>query len=253
MIALQSKVRSRIAMGAAVISGITVIYIPGVIWFILPALFIKRRVIIRALKIQPMWFKISTGLLSLAMLVPLILMLVKPLPGSTSMSNLSRLFGLPSVGLPTLTQMGASIKDVLGDIFVYSTAGPLYTAGHLPWFDVCTTVLTLIGITQFIIHRRLDRSKLIGIAGALCLLLISLSGLVSSIILLPFLFLFVIEGLKWLLDRWMLIFPRNPFARSFAIAVVTILVGAIAFYQTNKYFYAWSHAPETREVFNKQP
>lgn len=254
MIALQAKARSRLAMGGAIIFGISALYIPGVILFLAPAIFIKRTVILKALRAQPLWFKAGIGSIGTAMLLPLFVMLIKPIPGSsTALQNAAMLFGLPKEGLHSLSTMLQTLKDRLSDIFFYANAGPVYVPGHLPWLDICTTVLVLLGTYQFAKHWRLDRSKLIAITGIFSLALIALGGLVSSVILLPFLFLFAVEGLKWLLDTWLRVFPRNPFARGFAVALVTVLVASVAIYHMNKYYLAWGRSPETRQVFNQIP
>lgn len=254
MIALQAKARSKIAVILAVIFGISTIYIPGIIWFLLPAIIIKRRVIFRALRLQPLWYQICLGLISIVMLAPLAIMAIKPIPGHASAGqNALSLIGIPSEGLHSVATSAAILWDSLRDVFAYSTAGPLYGPGHMPWLDIATVVLVLLGIVQFVVHWRLHRSKLIAIVGLLGLVLIALGGLVSSVVLLPFLFLFVVDGLRWLLERWLSVFPRNPFARGFAVAMVTVLVLSISTYQLNRYFYAWAKAPETHQVFNNYP
>lgn len=253
MIALQSKVRSRLAMACVLVFGLSVLYIPGVILFLLPAVIIKRKVIIKALRVQPIWYLAITSLIGLILLTPLVVMLLKPLPGSSAIGNLAQLFGLPGDGLSSVKDMAFALKDSVIGIFAYNNSGPIYVAGHLPWLDICTTVLVAIGVVQFARHWRLHRSKLIAIVGLMSLGLIALNGPVSSVILLPFLFLFAVEGLKWLLEVWLEIFPRNPFARSFAISLVFLLTFSISFYQVNKYFLAWAKAPETRQVFNHKP
>lgn len=254
MIALQAKTRSRIAITAAVIFGMTMLYLPGLILFIIPALIIKRKVIIASLRLQPLWYRITLGFTSLIMLMPLILSLAKPIPGqSTSLENILSLLGAPGTNLHSIQTMFSTLADNISGIFLYNTSGPIFVPGHMPWFDVCTTVLAIIGIIQFVRHWRLDRSKLIGIVGLLSIILIALGGAVSSVILLPFLFLFIVEGLKWLLETWLEIFPRNPFARSFAVIMVCVLTATIVSYHINKYYLAWARSPETRQVFNNHP
>lgn len=253
MIALQSKVRSRLAIAAVVIFGMAMMYLPGAILFIIPALVIKRKVVIASLKAQPLWYKIVLGFIATTMLIPLALTLIKPLPDTSTLANTLSLIGLPGTDLHGLTAMIAHLRDSLASIFVYSGSGALYTPGHMPWFDICTSVLAIIGAVQFARYWKLHRSKLIGIAALLSIILIALGGAVSSVVLLPFLFLFVVEGLKWLLETWLEIFPKNPFARSFAIIMICFLTASIVSFHINKYYLAWARAPETRQVFNNTP
>lgn len=253
-IALQSKARSRLAITAAVVFGMAMLYLPGLILFIIPALIIKRKLILSSLRLQPLWYRITLGATALVLLIPLGLSIFKPIPGRASgLENALLLIGLPGTQLHSLVAMVKTLGDSLNGIFFYNTSGALFVPGHVPWFDICTSVLAAIGMVQFIRHWRLDRSKLIGIVGLLSLVLIALGGAVSSVVLLPFLFLFVVEGLKWLLGSWLEVFPKNPFARGFAITIIFLLTISVASYHINKYYLAWGRAPETRQVFNNTP
>lgn len=250
MIHVQAKARTHVVLLLVIILGLFTIYIPGILWFLVPAVVLQRKVIINSLKLQPLWFKITLGLVSLLMLVPFVLMLVAPY-GSLK-DNILTLLGLPQQ-FPSIAQIMKNIAHLIGNIFVYNVQGPLYVAGRLPLLDAATAALALMGIYRFVVHFRLVRTKLIGLVGVFGAVLISLGGTVSLVLLLPFVYLLVVEGIKWLLELWLSIFPRNPFARSFGVGVVVVLVLATSFYHLNRYYLAWGHATETREVFNKLP
>ena len=252
VIALQSKARAKRAMLAVIIFGFSSVYIPGVLWFILPAIILQRHTIIKGLKSQPTWFNALVAVLSIVMLVPLLIMLIKPASDSTALHNLLQLFGLP-IALPEPSTILSNIGNTFSQIFLSSNAGPIFTVGNLAWLDICTTALVTMGIYQFGKHYKLARTKLITVVAVIGVVLIALGGPVSIVLLLPFLYLFAVEGLKWLLDVWLSIFPRNPLARGFGVAMIVILITAVAIYQTNRYFLAWGQAPETHAVFNKLP
>ncbi len=252
VIALQARTRAKRAVLAVVVFGLLALYIPGVIWLIAAALFLKRQIIISAIKLQPGWFNAILGVLTAILLSPLVVMLAKPLRGSSWSHNILDLYGLPT-RLPSVGDIAHNIKDTFADIFIYSHNGPIYTAGHLPWLDIATVALVIIGVYQFIKHRALDRSKLIAIVGIASFILVALGGEVPLLVFLPFVYLVAVEGLKWLLDSWLRVFPRNPFARSFGIVIIVLIVGTISLYQLNRYFLAWGFNPETRAVFNKLP
>lgn len=247
---IQAKARSQLVLLLVTVLGLLSLYIPGMIWFLVAALFIQRNVIIRSLKLQPVWFKLTLALVSLVLLAPLIIMLVLPL-GEAS-ENILSLMGLPTQ-IPSFVQVMKNIAHLIGNIFVYNIQGPLFVPGHLPLLDAATGALALVGMFQFIVHFKLARTQLIAIVGLFGTLLIALGGPVSLVLLLPFLYLLAVEGLKWLLKRWLQIFPRNPFARGFGVTVVAILVLVTCVYHINRYYLAWGHSPETRQVFNKLP
>jgi hypothetical protein len=250
VIYIQSKARKHLVLLLVTILGLLSLYIPGMIWFLLAALFLQRHVIFRSLRLQPLWFQLTIGFISIVLLVPLVAMIVWPLGESTQ--NILSLMGLPT-HLPSMIVVLKNIAHIIGNIFIYNVQGPLYVPGHLPLLSAATGALAVIGLVQFILHFRLARTQLIVLVGLLGTILISLGGPVALVLLLPFLYLVVIEGLKWLLERWLQVFPRNPLARGFGVGMVIILIGATSFYHLNRYYLAWGHSPETRAVFNKVP
>lgn len=249
IIGLQARIRSKWIVLAVILFGCMAVYIPGLIWFILPAVLLQRRMILQSIKLQRLWFNLLGAALFLTMLVPLLYGLFT----SQSPANiLLGLLGLPS-NLPTPSAVATSFVESLGNIFVYSNHGQLYGPGHLPWLDVCTTILVLLGSIQFAQRFKLDRSKLILIIIIGGLILTAIGGPVSLIILLPCIYLLAVEGIRWLLDLWLQVFPRNPIARGVGITVITVMIISVAVYQSNKYFLAWGQAPETQAQFNKLP
>lgn len=247
---IQAKARKHLVLLLVTILGLLCLYIPGMIWFLVVAIFLQRGVIFRSLRLQPLWFKLTIGLAALLLLVPLIFMILWPIE-DTSRSILT-LMGLPT-HIPSLIQILKNIGHLIGNLFIYNVQGPLYVPGHLPLFNAGSSTLALIGLVQFVTHFKLARTHLILIVGLFGTLFISLGGPVSIVLLLPFLYLLVVEGLKWLLERWLQVFPRNPLARGLGICIVIAFVMATGTYHLNRYFLAWGHSPETRAVFNKVP
>lgn len=249
---IQAKARSRLVLALVVLLGLLTLYIPGLIWFLLAALILERQVILKSLRLQPIWFLALLGVMTAVLITPLVLMIVWPLASGDVANNILALLGLPAQ-MPSPAEFVRNAGHLVSNIFVYNNQGSLFVAGHLPLLDACTAALALIGMYQFVVHFKLARTKLIawvGIAGAL---LIATGGPVSIVLLLPFLYLLAVEAIKWLLDMWLRVFPRNPLARSFGIALVVILILATSFYHLNRYYLAWGHSPETRAVFNKVP
>lgn len=252
VIHLQGKARSKPVLVMVAILGLLSIYIPGLLWFIIPAVILERRIFVRSLRVQPLWFTIALGLLATLLLAPLLITFVWPYTNVSRLHEALELIGLPSQ-LPSLHGLWQNGLHLVSNIFAYNTQGPLYVPGHLPLLDACTGALVAAGIYQFALHFRLDRTKLIAIVGVVGALLITSGGPVPIVLLLPFLYLLAVEGLKWLLDLWLNVFPRNPVARSFGIAVVMVLVAVTSLYHFNRYFLAWGYSPETRAVFDKLP
>ena len=249
---IQTKVRTRPVLFLVVLLGLLCFYIPGLIWFLIPAVALEWHVITRSLKLQPWWFLAVLALTGILLFVPAIVMLVSPFPPITTSQNFLALVGLPA-HFPSPAVIVKNAGHLLSNIFAYNNQGPLYVPGHLPLLDVATSTLALIGTYQFARHFKLDRTKLLAILGIIGALLITTNGPVSTVLLLPFVYFVAVEGLRILLEMWLKVFPHNPFARSFAVGIVVVLVAAISVYHLNRYFLAWGHAPETRAAFNKLP
>jgi hypothetical protein len=247
---IQAKARARLVLLLMTILGLLCLYIPGMIWFLLPAVILERRIIIRSFRLQPLWSKIVLVMVVLLLLTPLVATIAWPYEAGNN--ALLALIGLPEQ-FPNIAHIAKNIGHLVSNVFAYNNQGPLYVPGHLPLLDASTAGLALIGIYRFVTHFRLGRTKLISLIGVFGTFLIATGGPVSLVLLLPFIYLLAVEGMKWLLDLWLTVFPRNPFARGFGVGIIIILVLATSIYHLNRYYLAWGHAPETRAVFNKLP
>ncbi len=250
-VGLHAQPRSKLAFLSVFLLGPLLLYVPGVTWFLLPTMYIQRATILQSLRLIPTWLSIVSIITAVVMLIPLVAMVAWP-AGMTALDNVLVLLGLPQ-SMPSLAAVLSNLSAIFGQVFFLNNNGPVSAVSKLPWLDITSSVLVLLGIIQFVRHYKLDRTKLLGIIGLLGIALLALGGPVSIVLLLPFVYLVATEGLRWLLELWLQVFPRNPFARGFAVIVVTILVLSIATYQVSRYFIAWSSVPETRALYNKVP
>jgi len=77
---------------------------------------------------------------------------------------------------------------------------------------------------------------------------------VNMTVMVPFIFLLIANGISYLLELWLGVFPRNPIARTIGVSLITLVVGLNCWYNVRNYFVAWPGATVTRQVFtNKQP
>lgn len=84
-------------------------------------------------------------------------------------------------------------------------------------------------------------------------LLFALGGPVGISILVPIVYLMVAAGFGYLLHEWLLVFPRNPLARSLGFGLLGIAVTLTCVYNLRTYFVAWPHNPATKAAFHKSP
>jgi hypothetical protein len=229
-----------ILIGTAVV--IALLYTPGMVWFVAPLVLWRAKWILGKLRVQKptiIALCIVSGLLALA---PLALALV-------SHPEIVRVYlGFPETW-PSVITIIKQITAVPFHIFVKSPPGYEYhlaTLAYVGWF---IGALFTIGIYAYFFQRKLDRTVLLSYILAVGTILIGLGGNVHIALLLPFIILVAAGGLALMLQQWFTVFPRNPFARNVGTVLMLLALGTASFYGINKYYVAWSNAPETKRLF----
>ncbi len=245
-VALQQSHRNRIAPVAAAAVSALLLYVPGMVWFVIPAIIWQRRRIINTASILPIWQLIFVILAALGSLVPLVLAIVQQ-------PSLYRAWlGLPEQW-PSIIQVGKNLIHIPSQIFLRGPNDPAHWLGRLPLLDWFSTVMFIIGAYTYWYKLHLDRAWLliyVALAGSL---LVALAGPVSLALFIPFIYLVVASGVALMLQQWFTVFPRNPFARGLGLTFLTVAVLASCAYQLNHYYIAWPHNPEAKAAFQKQP
>ncbi len=241
--------RSRASFPAVAAAGALVVcllYIPGMLWFVVPAALWQTQRIARALTKQRIPVTILLGLISIAALVPLVWALYR------DPSLIADYTGLPAE-FPDAIQYLKQIALVPIRIFIRGPDNPVVWVGHVALIDWFGSIMFIIGIVSYLSKHRLDRSRALIVIGILGTLLAGLGGAVDIAILMPFTYLVVASGIAAMLRQWFEVFPINPVARSLGATVMTIAVLMSAYYNVMHYFIAWPAAPATKAVFQQKP
>lgn len=225
----------------ALLSG-GLLFIPGAIWFVVLGAIWQRKFLFRALK------KISTPVIVSCSTILVLITAIFVWQCVLRPFLIKSFLGLPEK-LPTISNFIANAWQVPIQIFVRSSLSPEQWLSPTPLITVFATVMFIIGIYVLITQHSLDRTKVILGGLLISWLLVSLQGNFVIVTLLPFIYLTIAAGLSFMLKEWFLIFPRNPLARSFGIALITIAVVVASLYGLNRYFMAWPHAISTTSVF----
>lgn len=167
------------------------------------------------------------------------------------------------VNSPSLIKEWFLIPDEISprlifDNFVSLPRALIYSAPHnpefwlsrLPLLDLFSGTMLLLGIYSYRYHLRLKRTPLIWTCIIAGTLLVALSGLKAAIILLPFLYILIANGLSFFLGEWFTVFPKNPLARTLGTSLVVAGVLLASFYQLNRYFVGWPKAPATNQLYS---
>ncbi|GAC1483164.1 MAG: hypothetical protein NVS1B7_6860 [Candidatus Saccharimonadales bacterium] len=242
---LQTSRHRRWLLTCSLVTAVFLIYIPGMILFVLAAIVWQAKNIYNQLKHTSWWFIVPWALLGLSLMTPLIWMLL------TAPHNTLALLGLPAK-LPSLKQFGNNLIDIPIHFFVRGPTDPVRWLGQLPLLDIFCTALAFTGIYAYAFRYKLSRTKLLVVVFAGGSLLIALGGGVTITFLMPFIFIVIAGGMAYLLRQWTIVFPRNPFAKILATSLMTIVVLFSAFYNLSHYFIAWPQAPSTKAVFNQK-
>lgn len=222
------------------------VYIPGFIWFAIVVMIWHGKRLARVIGRASLGTKALCFALVGVLLLPAIISL------AMHPRELLSVAGLPTE-LQTLSQYVIHAKDsVLAIFWQHGAASPSQWLLGTPILDIITIALVVLGIYSLRFESKLRRSQvqlgaLLGFS-----VLVLFHGLVPLSSLLPPLYLLAGGGIAFMLQQWFAVFPRNPFARSLALALITVAVIGAAYYHTYRYYQAWPNHPDTKQALTGQ-
>lgn len=216
-------------------------YMPWLIAIVLVLLVIFERKLVKRFKT---WQIAATAIAYGLVLTPLLISLVQH-PG-----QIYELFGIPK-NLPSIQIYFDQLAYTISMLFFRSAPFPALHLGRLPMLDIFSAAMFAMGIYHFSARLNCRRSMIILTSFVTMILLVPLAPVyqLSSTVLLPLVYVFVISGIVELLNQWFSYFPRNPWARNFGVAILAIAIGFSCFYHLERYYIAWANAPETKSVY----
>ncbi len=243
---LLQRVNSRWVIYVVILIWGSLLYTPGMIWFVLLVIWWQRSELAAAWQANNGWWrKLFITLLSLAWL-PLL---------SFSFYSQPRLI-LQWLGAPehfgSITSIAYNAVQVPFNLFISGPDNPLLWLGRLPIFDLFSTVMVVMGVIYYIKHWRSGRARQLASFVALSIILISLGGPVSLSFVVSLMYFIVAAGLGQLLREWYRRFPANPLARSIGIIILAIAVLVSCTYNLQSYFIAWPHNSDTHAAFTRK-
>jgi hypothetical protein len=244
-ILLLDKPSSKWRLTIWVVAQVTLLYIPGMLWFILLNSFWQRRTLGEALAQlkKPLW-GLVVAMLTLAGLIPFVYGIIQQSSSHFVLTWLGLPFSLPAV------------HDILGRfaysglfLLVRTPADPAHWLGHLPLLGAFTSVAFLGGCLFYAKHFRAERTQLLISNYLLAAVLIAVGNIVTKSVIVPLAYTVVAGGVAYLLHVWLKTFPRNVLARQVGIGLITIAVILAGAYNLRHYFVAWPHNPDTHTAF----
>lgn len=221
------------------------LFTPGIIWLILIGIIFRRKDFFLLRRRLPAKYRVALYICALIFVaLPLSAILIK------NPHTLPALLGLPS-DMPSIVEYLKNLAWIPISTFVWSPENPIATLGNLSLLDSFAIILTFLGVYYYIKFRTLVRVKLLAFAAAALWLLAALDGPVTVAALLPLLYIVVAAGIGLLLSQWLVVFPRNPLAKSVGIFLVTTVVALSCIYNLRLYFVAWPNNIDVRKEFSQ--
>lgn len=217
------------------------LYIPGLIWFVMLIFFAQGRRLSSIFKKTTVSSIVIATVFLIALLIPLVRSLILH-------PNLI----LEWLAIPSIFNLTIFLRNLImvpASLIVRSPFDPVYNLGRLPYLDILTIALLILGIYAFLLRYSLVRTRML--IGAICIawLLIATQNELRINLLLPLIYLMVAGGIMFMLQQWYSVFPKNPIARMSAIVMILAVVSISLFYNSTRYFVAWSNNPITNKVF----
>lgn len=242
--AWHKKTWSRPLLYVTVILCVALIYIPGGVWLVAGAVVIERKALRFGIQKYSLANRIVASLVGCLLLLPLILQLV------ASPKVYRTYLGWPHGLASPLTYMHHFVA-VWQYIFVGGLNNPLYNVGTLALLNILMTLAFVVGLRMYGQHWRATRTQLLV---TLWIIGTALAALASGdpLVLLPIVIVLVSGGIGYLLHLWLKVFPRNPYARSFGIGLMALVVVFAVVYNLRNYYVAWPHTEAVRGVFTRK-
>lgn len=241
---LQHGNSRKVAPVSLLVVSTALLYIPGAPYFFLLLAILFGKKLLATIKVLSNKTIILALASSLFVFSPLILSFINN-------TNLIKEWLL----LPQTIEWSSILTNILKvpSAYIYRTpVDPLLNVGTLPVLDVAAGGLFLIGLYAYQRNAKLERTKIMLLTAIFGIILGALGQVtIGIILLLPFVYSVVAAGISYILDEWYSVFPKNPFARSFGLLLVTLVVLLSVYYQATRFFVVWPQTPETRSIYNQ--
>ncbi|HEX8762679.1 MAG TPA: hypothetical protein VF733_02855 [Candidatus Saccharimonadales bacterium] len=230
-----------LALAVCFLLVVSLVYVPGMIWFIAVGLVWQWKTIDAVFKKHLVTVSLA-GLVLLAALVPLAWSLYK------HHILIKSWLGLPETW-PAPLEILKNAAKVPFHLFVHNSANAETWLGTAPILDVFTLSMFLLGVYLYLRYGKLLRTRLFIVLGLMLTALMAIGSSATFTVIMPFVYLVAAGGLAYLLGQWFKVFPRNPLARSLGWAGISVLVGLACGFQLVHYFVGWPHVTATHETF----
>lgn len=229
----------------SVITIAALLYIPGLLWFVLFGIIILNKRIVSTLRQMTVKHQVLICLIFTVLVAPLIWAYI------SNPSLLLTSLGLSS-SLPTINEL-TSRTELFVRSLLWSGQGPaeIMLVGA-PLFNIIEFGLLFIGICVQFKKPRLKSNYFVLGATVFTVLLIIIGDVLTYIVLTPLIALLMAGGLFYLLTQWHKVFPVNPVAHTIGTILVFGLVAVSALFHIRAFYSAWPNSTPTHQSFSAE-
>lgn len=236
--------KSWLALLACFLGVAWLMYIPGMVWFVVVGIIWQWKAIDRVFK-HHLLVVAAGGLVFLAALAPLAWAFYK------HTGLIKQFLGLPE-HWPTPVQIVKNLFTAPYHLLVHNSADPVTWLGTAPIFSIFGLAMLALGIYMYLSHWRLARTPIFIMIFVVTAGLMAIGSPITYTVVIPFLYLMITAGVSYLLNQWFRVFPRNPLARGVGWGLAGLVIGLSCMYQLTHYFVGWPQASATHAVFTHQ-
>lgn len=241
---IRNSQKHKLTLFALFVGTALALYIPGAVWIILAAIIWNHRELQQKIRQVPLWFIVICGVTSIIIVLPILLHI-------NNLTYLGQLSGLPQhIVTPKLFML--NVYHLLAALLWDSRLVPSLAMGSQGLLSVFAVTMVIAGLIATIKRMKRPRSIYLISCSLLTIFLLGLGGTVSNALLLPYIILLITIGMGWMLQQWLTVFPKNPFARTIGMTLLVACVVLSATYNIYRYFVALPHMTTTKIVYNQR-
>lgn len=218
------------------------LYVPGAAILLLSALVLFRKYLVKTIPKLPLKFKLLGSAAFLVTLAPLFYSF------AFRQRQIIEWLGFNEHQSFDASSVAANLVEIPKQLFVSGPSDAAIWLVGTPVLDIFSVIMLGLGIYAFRAGYYPARERLVFSLLAVTIVIIWLGNVATISLLLPLLYVFIANGIAYMLQSWFTVFPRNPLARSIGIATVTIVVLISCSYHIQRYFVAWPQAENTKRT-----
>ena len=120
-----------------------------------------------------------------------------------------------------------------------------------PIVSLVGLLLAIIGIWRLLIAKSSIRTQFVVVIGFISLMLGIINPYMAFLLFVPLLFA-QITGLTFMINSWYNMFPRNPYARVFALLPLGVILFSLTIFESQRYFQAVNYSPKIAYQYSRE-